>query len=305
MRATVYKSTGSWYSIKTEDGEWINARAAGKIRLQGLKTTNPIAVGDSVIARLEGENNAVIESVNDRKNYIIRKSNKLSKQTQILASNIDTLLIIASIKNPKTSLGFIDRLTVAAVAYKIEPIVCFNKRDIWSDEDKETYEKLVKTYNEAGFKVVSSCATSPNGTSELFELLQNKRVVLSGHSGVGKSSLLNAFNPDLTLKVGAISDTHFKGKHTTTFAEMFDINDNTQFIDTPGIRDFGLIHIEEEELPNYFPEMFALLPDCKYYNCKHTNEPHCAVQKALEKGELRLTRYNSYLSILANEDIYQ
>lgn len=305
MQATVYKSTGSWYSIKTADGKWFNARAAGKIRLQGLRTTNPIAVGDKVIARLEGENNAIIESVLPRTNYIIRKSNKLSKQTQILASNIDTLLIIASLKRPKTSLGFIDRLTVAAVAYKIEPILCFNKRDIWSEEDKKTFDNLSRVYFEAGFKVVSCSATLSGGTTELFNLLQHKRVLLSGHSGVGKSSLLNVFNPALALRVGAISDSQLKGKHTTTFAEMFDINEETQFIDTPGIRDFGLIKIEDAELANYFPEMFRLLPDCKFYNCQHTNEPHCAVKKSLEDGNLAISRYNSYLSILAHEDIYQ
>ncbi len=305
MLATVYKSTGSWYLIKTDEGKWHEARVAGKLRLQGIKSTNPIAVGDKVEFIFEGEHKAVINGIAERENYIIRKSNKLSKQTQILASNVNALLIIASIKNPKTSSGFIDRLTVAAVAYKIEPIICFNKQDLWGQEDEKLYLEYKDIYTNAGFQVISCSATENIGIDTLRELMEGKRVILSGHSGVGKSSIINAIQPKLDLRVGAISATQLKGKHTTTFAEMFDLNDHTQFIDTPGIRDFGLIQIEDEELPTYFPEMFALLGGCKYYNCKHINEPSCAVIKAVEEGNIAASRYHSYLSINANENIFE
>jgi len=305
MQATVYKSTGSWYHIKTVKGEWLEARVAGKIRLQGIKSTNPIAVGDIVDFTTEDDKTAVIHGIADRDNYIIRKSNKLSKQTQVLASNVNALLIIASIRSPKTSLGFIDRLTVAAVAYKIEPIICFNKQDLWETDDQLLYEKYKAIYTHAGFKVICCSATLGNGINSLRSLMEGKRVILSGHSGVGKSSIINALQPDLKLRVGAISNMHMKGKHTTTFAEMFDLNEFTQFIDTPGIRDFGLIQIDEDELPKFFPEMFILLGGCKFYNCKHLHEPKCAVIEAVEQGQLPLSRYNSYLSISANENIFE
>lgn len=305
MIATVYKSTGSWYLIKTDNGKWHEARAAGKLRLKGIKSTNPIAVGDRVSFILEDGDNAVINGIEDRNNYVIRKSNKLSKQTQILASNVDALLIIASIKNPKTSLGFIDRLTVAAVAYKIEPIVCFNKQDLWDSNDENIYKEYAQIYTEAGFKVIACSATENTDIEELKQLLHGKRVILSGHSGVGKSSIINAIQPNLDLRVGAISDTHLKGKHTTTFAEMFDLNSETQYIDTPGIRDFGLIQIDNDELPTYFPELFDLLGECRFYNCKHINEPNCAVIQAVEAGKIAASRYHSYLSIHSNENIFE
>lgn len=303
--ATVYKSTGSWYKLKTLDGNWLEARVAGKIRLDGLKSTNPVAVGDQVAYKINPGDVATITKVIDRKNYIVRKSNKLSKQTQVLAANVDYLIIIASLKDPKTSFGFIDRLTVAAVAYRIPPIICFNKSDTWTEADQQQYLYYQEIYTQAGFETITCSAINHNGIALLKEKIEGKRVLLSGHSGVGKSSIINALIPNLDLRVGVISNIHKKGKHTTTFAEMVDINQDTQIIDTPGIRDFGLIYIEEEELPTYFPEMFDLLPSCKYYNCRHTNEPNCAVLKAVEEKKLAASRYYSYLSILANEDIYQ
>lgn len=304
MKALVYKSTGSWYRVKTQDGEWKDARIAGRLRLHGIKSTNPVAVGDVVNVQEEGDNLTII-GVEERKNYIMRKSNKLSKQTQILASNIDELVILASLKDPKTSMGFIDRLTVAAKAYKINATICFNKMDLWSADDLDKYKELVDVYSFCGFKILCCSANTGENLAEVKALMKQKTVLVAGHSGVGKSSLLNAINPKLNLAVGSTSDTHKKGKHTTTFAEMHDLDSETHIIDTPGIREFGLIQIDETELPNYFPEMFELLPDCKFYNCKHTNEPKCAVKEALENGEIPPTRYHSYMSILENEDIYQ
>lgn len=304
MRALVYKSTGSWYKVKTDDGEWKNARIAGKLRLEGYKSTNPVAVGDAVEVEEEGENLTII-GVHERKNCIVRKSNKLSKQTQVLASNIDELLILASLKDPKTSLGFIDRLTVASKAYEIKASICFNKMDLWDAEDMEYFNEIRDIYQFCGFDVISCSATEETNIQSVEELIKDKTILVAGHSGVGKSSLLNAIHPELNLQVGETSEVHQKGKHTTTFAEMHQINATTYVIDTPGIREFGLIQIDEAELPNYFPEMFDLLPDCKFYNCKHINEPQCAVLKALEEGELPGTRYHSYISMVENEDIYQ
>lgn len=304
MRALVYKSTGSWYKVKTDDGEWKNARIAGKLRLEGYKSTNPVAVGDVVEVEEEGDNLTII-GVRERKNCIVRKSNKLSKQTQVLASNIDELLILASLKDPKTSLGFIDRLTVAAVAYEIKASICFNKMDLWGVEDMDYFNEIKDIYQFCGFDVISCSATEGTNIHSVEELIKDNTILVAGHSGVGKSSLLNAIHPELNLQVGETSEVHQKGKHTTTFAEMHQINATTYVIDTPGIREFGLIQIDEAELPNYFPEMFDLLPDCKFYNCKHINEPQCAVLKALEEGELPGTRYHSYISMVENEDIYQ
>ena len=304
LKAKVYKSTGSWYKIKTETGEWRDARTAGKIRLEGSKSTNPVAVGDDVWYRDEGDN-AVITGVLDRKNHIVRKSNKLSKQTQILASNIDLLVILASLKDPKTSLGFIDRMSVAAEAFQIPALLCFNKMDTWSEQDFNEYAHIKNIYENAGISVLSVSALKQTGLIAVRQALESKTVLVAGHSGVGKSSLLNALSPSLKLNIGKTSQVHQKGRHTTTFAEMHDLGNNTLVIDTPGIREFGLIAIEEAELPNYFPEMFALLPDCKFYNCKHLNEPKCAVLQSLENGGIPASRYHSYLSILENEDIFQ
>jgi len=306
MLATVYKSTGSWYKIKTEDGAWLNARTAGKLRLKGIKSTNPIAVGDLVEIRIEKEleNQAIIIGIEDRKNYLVRKSNKLSKHSQVLAANIDLLLIIASLKEPETSLGFIDRCTVSAIAYNVKPIICFNKTDIWDEADWGIFKELLNIYSKASIEVIHSSCYKEGGMEALKETIKLKRVLLSGHSGVGKSSILNALNPKIDAKVGAISQTQLRGKHTTTFAEMFELDGDTQVIDTPGIRDFGIIDITAEELPNYFPEMFGLLGQCKYYNCKHINEPECAVINALQDESVPSSRYHSYLSILENDNVF-
>jgi len=306
IAATVYKSTGSWYKIKTENGEWLDARTAGKLRLKGIKSTNPIAVGDLVEFRIEPEvkNQAVITGIKDRRNYLVRKSNKLSKYSQVLAANVDLLLIIASLKEPETSLGFVDRCTVSAIAYNVQPVICFNKIDIWDEGDWEIFEDLKIIYKKAGISVISSSCQKEGNMQAIHETIKGKRVLLSGHSGVGKSSILNALSPKFAAKVGAISKTQLRGKHTTTFAEMFDLDDTTQVIDTPGIRDFGIIDISANELPNYFPEMFGLLGQCKYYNCKHINEPDCAVIHALQDETVSPSRYHSYLSILENDNVF-
>ncbi len=307
MIATVYKSTGSWYKVKTETGEFLDARTVGKLRLAGSKSTNPVAVGDVVTIEIEegNEQQATIKNVEQRKNHLQRKSNKLSKHSQTLAANVDLLIIIASLREPETSFGFIDRCTVAAIAYNITPVICFNKRDLWTKNDLMQFDHLVNIYQSAKIGVISSSCYVDGGMDEINAIIKNKRVLLSGHSGVGKSSILNGLNPNLSLRVGAISSSHQKGKHTTTFAEMYDLDAHTQVIDTPGIRDFGIIDIPQADLPNFFPEMFELLGKCKYYNCKHINEPDCQVINAVEKGVLPVSRYLSYISILENQDIYK
>lgn len=301
-RGQVMRSTGSWYVVRKEDGEIIDARIKGKFRIKGIKTTNPIAVGDWV-KFFEGDNNEfVISQIEDRKNYVIRKSVNLSKQAHIIGANVDYALLVVTLASPKTSTGFIDRFLVSTEAYGIETIVVFNKCDLLSEEELEELEYLTAVYSVIGYKCIHSSALTGQGVDKIKELLKEKTTLLSGHSGAGKSSLINAVDPTIQTKVGDISESHYKGKHTTTFAEMFALTFGGDIIDTPGIKGFGIVDIEKDELNHYFKEMMALLPECKFSNCKHIDEPQCAVKEAVEAGEIAIERYNNYLAMMLDED---
>ncbi|WP_417589309.1 ribosome small subunit-dependent GTPase A [Owenweeksia hongkongensis] len=303
MQGTVTKSTGSWYQVKTDAGEVIQCRIVGKLRLRGIKSTNPVAVGDVVEFKMEeGEETAVISDILPRKNYIIRKSVNLAKQTQIIAANLDQAVLIVTLDFPKTYPRFIDRFLVTAEAYSIPAVVVFNKVDLYSDADLDELEFYTLAYEDAGYTVLHSSVPGELGLEELKELLQNKTSLLSGHSGVGKSTLVNTVEPGLDLKTKAISSSHHQGQHTTTFAEMFELSFGGNIIDTPGIRGFGLVDMEKEEIGDYFPEIFRIKGQCKFNNCIHIEEPGCAIKAALEEGELAYTRYDSYVNFVNGTD---
>lgn len=305
MRATVTKSTGSWYDVKDEQGKVWQARTAGKLRLQGSKSTNPIAVGDIVEIEKEGNTeNAVISSLHPRKNYIIRKSNNLSKQTQVIAANLDQAVLFVTLAMPRTSLGFIDRFLVTAEAYHIPVVIAFNKIDIYDEDGMAMLKYYESIYEPLGYDCIQIAAKIHTNIDALTEKLEGKTTLISGHSGVGKSTFLNAISPDIQQKTGEISDYSNKGKHTTTFAEMFEPQPGTRIIDTPGIKDFGVVDIEPVEVSHYFREMKDLIGRCRFNNCMHINEPGCAVIKAVEEGKIKNERYYSYLSIINNEDIH-
>ncbi len=305
MKGVVIKSTGSWYNVLSEDGQMIDCRIKGVFRIKGIKTTNPIAVGDSVLFELEEEGKGVIHTIHDRKNYIIRKSINLSKQSHIIAANMDQALLIATLALPRTSTGFIDRFLLTAEAYHIPVSIVFNKIDLF-ENDPELMDELnafIAVYEKIGYRCYKVSATENKDIEALRELTKGKTTLVSGHSGVGKSTLVNAMDKQLNLKVGEISDVHFKGKHTTTFAEMHPLSYGGFIIDTPGIKELGLVDMEKEEIADYFPEMRALRNECKFNNCMHINEPKCAVLEAVEKGEIAASRYNSYLGIINGEEM--
>ena len=305
MTGTVYKSTGSWYYVKSEENKFYNCRIKGKFRMKGIKSTNPIAVGDVVDFDLDetvDEVNGIITNIHDRKNYIVRKSVNLSKQTHIIASNIDIGFLIVTINNPTTTTSFIDRFLVTAKAYGIEAILIFNKIDTFDEATLDEQLYLQHTYQEIGYKCLRVSATDNKGVSELMDLMKGKVSMFSGHSGVGKSTLVNAIEPTLNLKTKEISNSHAQGQHTTTFAEMFDLSNNIRIIDTPGIRGFGMVDMEKQEVSDYFPEFFALKEDCKFNNCLHKEEPHCAIKKALDEDKIAWSRYQSYLKILEGDE---
>ncbi|MES2862868.1 MAG: ribosome small subunit-dependent GTPase A [Bacteroidota bacterium] len=305
MTGTVYKSTGSWYYVKSTENKFYNCRIKGKFRMKGIKSTNPIAVGDVVDFDLDetvDEVNGIITNIHDRKNYIVRKSVNLSKQTHIIASNIDIGFLIVTINNPITTTSFIDRFLVTAKAYGIEAILIFNKIDTFDDATLDEQLYLQHTYQEIGYKCLRVSATDNKGVAELMDLMKGKVSMFSGHSGVGKSTLVNAIEPTLNLKTKEISNTHSQGQHTTTFAEMFDLSNDIRIIDTPGIRGFGMVDMEKPEVSDYFPEFFALKGDCKFNNCLHKEEPHCAVKKALDEDKIAWSRYQSYLKILEGDE---
>lgn len=303
MKGRITKSTGSWYEVETDEGVY-KARIRGKLRLKGIKSTNPIAAGDFVEMELQAKEKglAVITKLYERKNYIIRKSVNLSKQTQIIAANLDQAILIATLDFPKTYQRFIDRFAVTAEAYDVPFVLVFNKTDLYSSEMLQELEYLTLMYKDAGYRVLSTSAVAGNNMSLLKDLLKDKITLLSGHSGVGKSTLINKIEPGLDLKTNKISDSHLQGQHTTTFAEMFKLSFGGDIIDTPGIRGFGLVDMEKEEIGDYFPEIFRIKERCKFHNCLHLHEPGCAVKEAVENGDLALPRYESYISFVEGTD---
>ncbi|MBE8722932.1 ribosome small subunit-dependent GTPase A [Sphingobacterium pedocola] len=303
MRGLVTKSTGSWYQVLGEDGEQYDCRIKGKFRTKGIKTTNPIAVGDWVHFDLEPDQaSGVINVLEPRKNYIIRKSVNLSKQTQIIGANLDQAILVVTLASPPTSLGFIDRFLVTAEAYDIPAILVFNKLDLFSDEGLEILREYKSIYENIGYPCYEVSAMEGTNIDAIRYLLKDKVTLVSGHSGVGKSTLVNRIVPGVELRTGNISDWSDQGKHTTTFAEMIDLPFGGKLIDTPGIRELGIVDIEKRELSHFFPEMRQLMNKCKFNNCRHLNEPGCVVLEAVEEGDIESSRYDSYISIYNNED---
>jgi ribosome biogenesis GTPase len=299
LKAVVYKSTGSWYSVKTEDGTPYNARIKGAFKIEDIKSTNPIAVGDLVdIEDGDLENNVMIINIYDRHNYITRVSPHNKNQHHIIASNLDQCVLVATLREPKTSMGFVDRFLITAEAYHIPAIIVFNKADVYRKKEMELFEHLKKMYEGVGYKVILASTVSGEGIDEIKDLLKGKVTLTSGHSGVGKSSFINIIFPEKNLKTKEVSGWSGKGMHTTTFAEMFDLPFGGKIIDTPGIRELGLVDISKQELSHYFPEMRDILQDCQFNNCLHVEEPGCAVKAAVETGKIYADRYVSYLNIL-------
>lgn len=302
MRGLVIKNTGSWYTVKTDDGQLIESKIKGNFRLKGIRSTNPVAVGDYVELITNQEGTAFISSIEDRRNYIIRKSPNLSKQSHILAANVDQALLVVTVNYPQTSTTFIDRFLAGAEAYRVPVIIVFNKRDILT-EDELHYEQMMRTlYETIGYQCIEISAATGEGIDELRPLIKDKVSLLSGNSGVGKSTLINQLIPDADQRTAEISEAHNSGMHTTTFSEMIELTDGGYLIDTPGIKGFGTFDIEKEELTSYFKEIFRFSKDCKFSDCTHTHEPGCAVIKAVEEHYIAASRYQSYLSMLEDKD---
>lgn len=302
-KGIVIRSTGSWSNVLLDNGAVWECRLRGHFRTKGLRTTNPVAVGDAVtvIAEPDQPHRGVIIELEDRRNYVVRKSVNLSKEAHVIAANIDLMVVLATVCMPRTSFGFIDRLLVTAEAYSIPAMVVINKVDLCkASELQELLLEYVKIYMQIGYPVKVISAEQDLGIEDLQEALKGRTSLITGHSGVGKSTLINAICPELDLRVGDISEVHSKGTHTTTFAEMFPLRDGGFIIDTPGIKEFGLIDMKEDHLGHYFPEMFRLMNKCRFGNCQHVNEPGCAVIEAVETGDLPVSRYNSYLGMLEN-----
>lgn len=305
MTGRVYKSTGSWYTVKTQLGDVYQCRIKGKFRIKGIKSTNPIAVGDIVDFELETNNDEVsgiIYNIHDRTNYIVRKSVNLSKQTHIISANIDQVFLMITINNPPTLTSFIDRFLVTAEAYSIRTILLFNKIDAYDEDTLNEVKYLAHVYRKIGYECIGVSAKTGKNVEKVKNLMRDKVSMFSGHSGVGKSTLVNAIEPSLNLKTKEISNQHMQGQHTTTFAEMFDTSFGGKIIDTPGIKGFGVVDMDKEEVGDYFPEIFELKQDCKFNNCLHLQEPKCAVKDALESDEIAYSRYRSYVQILEGED---
>lgn len=305
MNGTVYKSTGSWYTVKSDEGDFYECRIKGKFRTQNIKSTNPVAVGDHVVFQLEeigDETVAVISEIGERKNYIIRKSVKLSKQTHIIAANLDQVFLLITLNNPPTFTAFIDRFLVTAEAYDIPVVLLFNKLDTYTDDELDEVDYLMGLYSHIGYTCIPIEAKDGKNVDKVKAMMVDKTSMFAGHSGVGKSTLVNALEPGLQLKTTEISEQHLQGQHTTTFAEMYDLSFNAQIIDTPGIKGFGIVDMEQDEIGDYFPEFFELKSKCKFNNCLHLDEPKCAVKVALENDEIAWSRYRSYVQMLTGEE---
>ena len=304
LEGIVYKSTGSWYLVKSEN-KFFECRIKGKIRLKDISTTNPIAVGDQVQFELESDGKGIISDILPRENYIIRKSVNLSKQYHIIASNIDISVLVVTLNNPVTSTNFIDRFLVSCQAYDIPVIIAFNKKDTYIDKESIEIKKLIDMYKLIGYKCELISAKYGDGVDEIIRLIKNKTCIISGHSGVGKSTLINSISPNLKLKTKEISSSHKQGKHTTTYAEMYDLDSDIKIIDTPGIRGFGLVEITKHELGDFFPEFFEASQKCKFKNCLHLDEPDCNVKNKIKQGKIFESRYNTYLDMLKDQNIYR
>lgn len=305
MVGIVYKSTGSWYTVKAEDGDFYECRIKGKFRIKGIKSTNPVAVGDFVHFEVEttGDDTfGIIDEIEKRKNYIIRKSVNLSKQTHIIAANLDQVFLLVTLNNPPTYPVFIDRFLITAEAYKIPAVLLFNKIDTYTPEELDEIKFMAALYRKIGYTCIGISAATGKNVDKVKEMMVGKTSMFSGHSGVGKSTLVNTIEPNLDIKTKQISKQHLQGQHTTTFAEMFDLSFNARIIDTPGIKGFGIVDMEKEEIGNYFPEFFELKQHCKFNNCIHIDEPKCAVKDALDAGDIAWSRYNSYLQMIKGED---
>jgi ribosome biogenesis GTPase len=299
MRGLVIKNTGSWVTVRLDNGSTVNCKMRGVLRLKGMRCTNPVAVGDMVQVEDKGGDAPVVGAIEPRKNYIIRRASNLSKEFQIIAANLDQAVLVATLTNPETSTTFIDRFLATAEAYQVPAVLAFNKVDLLvTDELRQQIQDLKALYESIGYPVVTMSAATGEGIDSLRDLLAGKMSLLSGNSGVGKSSIINRLVPEAHVRVGGVSSTHHKGMHTTTFSELLDLPDGGAIIDTPGVKAFGTIDFERAEVAHYFPEIFKISNDCRFNNCTHTHEPGCAVRDAVEQGDIALSRYTSYLSIL-------
>ena len=303
MIGTIIRNTGSWYTVKTDDGELFDCKVKGTFRLKGIRSTNPVAVGDVVtITPSSDGQTALIDGIEDRRNYIIRKASNLSKQSHIIAANVDLAALIVTIAHPETSTTFIDRFLASAEAYRVPVLIVFNKTDLYDEAERQQMQSLVSLYQNIGYKCVTCSAEKGNGIDELQAELMDKTTLLSGNSGVGKSTLLNLLVPDADAKTAEISAAHDAGMHTTTFSQMFFLPQGGALIDTPGIKGFGTFDMEREEVSHYFREIFKTSADCRFGNCTHTHEPGCAVLQAVAEGKIAESRFNSYLSMLEDKD---
>ncbi len=302
MHGLIIKNTGSWYTVKTDDGCIVECKVKGNFRLKGIRSTSPVAVGDYVDIIMNAEGTALISAIDDRKNYIIRKASNLSKQSQIIAANLDQALLIITIKQPETSTTFIDRFLAGAEAYRVPVVLVFNKTDLLNDDERRYQQQMVTLYETIGYPCIEISAETGMGINQLQTLLKQKVTLVSGNSGVGKSSLINAIIPHADQRTAEISNAHGTGMHTTTFSEMIELAEGGYLIDTPGIKGFGTFDIEREELTSYFKEIFEFSKDCKFNNCTHTHEPGCAVIQAVENHYISVSRYQSYLNMLEDKD---
>ena len=302
MKGLVIKNTGSWYSVKTDSGKVVECKIKGNFRLKGIRSTNPVAVGDNVEIALNSEGTAFITHIEERRNYIIRKSQNLSKQSHILAANVDQAFLIVTVNYPQTSTTFIDRFLASAEAYSVPVVLVFNKCDILSDDERHYQQSMIHLYETIGYECREVSATTGEGVDGLHALLKGKITLLSGNSGVGKSTLINKILPEANLRTAEISDAHNTGMHTTTFSEMLELPEGGYIIDSPGIKGFGTFNMEPEELTSYFPEIFHFSKGCKFSNCTHTHEPGCAVLKAIDDHFIAQSRYQSYLNMLEDKD---